>query len=120
VDVGYGLWVPDDDATVHGLKVAQKASGLLISGDPLFNNQPGQIVALADRHRLPTVYRGREAAVAGGLMSYGTDFPDAYRQTGVYAGRIPKKTAKPTDLPVQQVTMIDPETLLATADEVIQ
>jgi putative tryptophan/tyrosine transport system substrate-binding protein len=110
------------------------ASGLLISGDPLFNNQPEQIVALAARHRLPTVYRGREAAVAGGLMSFGTDFPDAYRQTGLYAGRI-LKGAKPADLPVQQVTKIElvinlkvakalgltiPETLLATADEVIQ
>jgi putative tryptophan/tyrosine transport system substrate-binding protein len=114
--------------------VGEGASGLLISGDPLFNNQPEQIVALAARHRLPTVYRGREAAGAGGLMSYGTDFSDAYRQTGVYAGRI-LKGAKPADLPVQQVTKIElvinmitakalgltiPETLLATADEVIQ
>jgi putative ABC transport system substrate-binding protein len=114
--------------------VGEGASGLLISGDPLFNNQPEQIVELAAHYRLPTVYRGREAAVAGGLISYGTDFPDAYRQTGVYAGRILKGT-KPTDLPVQQVTKIElvinlttakalgltiPETLLATADEVIQ
>jgi putative tryptophan/tyrosine transport system substrate-binding protein len=114
--------------------VGEGASGLLMSGDPLFNNQPEQIVELAAHHRLPTVYRGREAALAGGLMSYGTDFPDAYRQTGVYAGRI-LKGAKPADLPVQQVTKIElvvnlktakalgltiPETLLATADEVIQ
>jgi putative ABC transport system substrate-binding protein len=113
--------------------VRERAGGLVVGSGPLFVNHTDQLVALAARHRMPVIYTGR-ATAAGGLMSYGTDFPDLYRQVGVYIGRI-LKGEKPDDLPVQQVTKIQlainmktanslgltiPETLLATADEVIQ
>jgi putative ABC transport system substrate-binding protein len=113
--------------------VREGAGGLVVGSGPLFVNRTDQLVALAARHRVPVIYTGR-ATAAGGLMSYGTNFPDLYRQVGVYIGRI-LKGEKPDDLPVQQVTKIQlainmktakalgltiPETLLATADEVIQ
>jgi putative tryptophan/tyrosine transport system substrate-binding protein len=114
--------------------VRERAGGLLEGGGALFLNHPDQLVALAARHALPTMYWTRRATAAGGLISYGTDLPDAYRQTGVYTGRI-LNGEKPANLPVQQVTKMQlvinlttakalgltiPETLLATADEVIQ
>jgi putative tryptophan/tyrosine transport system substrate-binding protein len=112
----------------------ENAGGLVISVDPLFNNVPDRVVALAARHQLPAVYDRHTGPAAGGLVSYGTYFPDAWRLTGVLAGRV-LKGERPADLPVQQVTKVElvinlktakalgltiPETLLATADEVIQ
>jgi putative ABC transport system substrate-binding protein len=107
---------------------------IYIASDSFFFRRHVQIATLAARERLPAVYWTRDIVAAGGLMSYGTDLADRFRQTGVYIGRI-LKGEKPADLPVQQATKFElvinhstaralgitiPETLLATADEVIQ
>ena len=112
----------------------QHSVPLVVSGDTLFTHQRDQLVVLAARHAIPAIYVYREFAAAGGLMSYGPDLADAYRQMGIYAGRI-LKGAKPSDLPVQQVVKVElvinvntakalgvtvPATLLARADEVIE
>jgi putative ABC transport system substrate-binding protein len=112
----------------------QGASALVVGGDPSFVARREQIVALAARHAIPTIYPVRDFAVAGGLMSYGTDFADAYRQAGVYTGRI-VRGEKPADLPVQRSTKFElvinlktertlgvtiPAGVLSIADEVIE
>jgi putative tryptophan/tyrosine transport system substrate-binding protein len=79
--------------------VEQGAGALLVAADPFYFNQRDRIAALAARHALPTLYPGREYAVAGGLLSYGPSVPDAYRRIGIYAGRI-LHGAKPEELPV--------------------
>ena len=113
---------------------SERPDALLVAGDALFTSRRVQIVTLAARDRIPSAYSLRDHVVAGGLMSYGTDIADRFRQTGVYTGAI-LKGAKPADLPVLQPTRLEfvinlqtakllgidvPETLLATADEVIQ
>jgi putative tryptophan/tyrosine transport system substrate-binding protein len=114
--------------------VRERSDALLVAGDGLFTSRRSQFVTLAARDRIPAAYANRDYVVAGGLMSYGTNSADRYRQIGVYTGNI-LKGAKPADLPVQQSTRFEfvinlqtakllgvdvPETLLATADEVIQ
>lgn len=112
----------------------QHVDALVISPDVLFTNLRSRLVALAERHKLPTIYHLSEIVLAGGLMSYGTNIADAHRLAGVYVGRI-LKGDKPADLPIQLSTKFEfvinlntvkalgltvPPTLLAIADEVIE
>ncbi len=111
-----------------------RVDALLILPDALFLARADQIAAFATRRGLPTIFSRREAAAAGGLMSYGSNLQDVLRQTGIYTGRI-LKGAKPADLPVFQASRFElvinlriakalgiavPPTLLARADEVIE
>jgi putative ABC transport system substrate-binding protein len=84
----------------------QRAGALVVSADLYFITQRDEIVALAAQHAVPTIYVYREVAAAGGLMSYGADLAEGYRQVGVYTGRI-LKGEKPANLPVQQVTKVE-------------
>ena len=84
----------------------RRLNGLLVVGDPFFNSRRDQIVALVTRIGVPAMYEWREYAAAGGLMSYGTNLPAAYRTVGAYAGRI-IKGEKAADLPVLQPTKFE-------------
>jgi len=114
--------------------VQHRIEALQLSVDPLFGNHVDQIVALATRSKIPTIYPWREFTAAGGLMNYGASIPDAYHQVGVYTGQI-LKGARPADLPVQRPTKLQlvlnvraakalgiefPAKLLTIADEVIE
>jgi|SRR5690242_536005 len=94
--------------------VRQRADALVVSGEIFFLTQRDQLIELAARHAVPTVYAFREFPVAGGLMSYGSDFKEPYRLLGEYAGRI-LKGEKPADLPVQQSTKVELVINLKTA-----
>jgi putative ABC transport system substrate-binding protein len=114
--------------------VQSKAGGLLVSADAFYRSRYEQLVALAAHHAMPAIYPWREAAAAGGLMSYGASLTEAYHQAGIYAGRV-LKGEKTTELPVVQSTKVEfvinlkiaktlgitfPITLLGRADEVIE
>jgi putative ABC transport system substrate-binding protein len=94
--------------------VAQRAGACLLGTDPFFMTARDQLVALANRHAVPAIYPFREDAVAGGLISYGTNLPDVFRMVGGYTGRILSGN-KPADLPVQQVTKMEMAINLKTA-----
>jgi putative ABC transport system substrate-binding protein len=129
-----GAGTASEIETAFASLVAQKVRGLIISADAFFASRRGQIITLAARQAVPTIYFSREFAADGGLMSYGDDRLESLRQAGIYAGRI-LKGEKPADLPIAQPTKFElvinlktakalgvtvPETLLATADEVLQ
>ena len=95
-----------DIDTVFASLAQKPVDALLVGPGPLFNNRRVQLVTLAAYHRVPAIYALRESAEAGGLMSYGASITDAYRQAGVYTGRI-LKGEKPADLPVMQSTKFE-------------
>jgi putative tryptophan/tyrosine transport system substrate-binding protein len=112
----------------------QSGAALLVGVDPFFNERRDHIVALAARHAIPAIGSFREFAVAGGLMSYGSDFVDSYRQAGIYTGRV-VRGEKPADIPVQRSTKFElvinfktakalglavPNSMQLLADEVIE
>jgi putative ABC transport system substrate-binding protein len=123
-----------DIAAAFATLVEQQVSALLISADTFFVAARQQILSLAARYAIPTMFYDRASVAAGGLLHYGPDGREGPRQVGLYAGRI-LKGEKPADLPVVQPTKFElvinlktakalgltiPETLLATADEVIE
>ena len=120
--------------TAFAKLIELQVGGLVIGTNSLFNTWKERLAALSINHRVPTIHQYREFALAGGLMSYGTDTSDLSRQVGIYTGRI-LKGERPADMPVQQATKVDlvlnlrtakmfgltfPETMVARADELIE
>jgi ABC-type uncharacterized transport system substrate-binding protein len=124
----------DSNNPVSRLAVSQRADALIVGIDDIVQANMPIVIELAARHRLPAIYSSREYVEAGGLMSFGVNYPDLYRRVAVYVDRIFKGT-KPSDLPIEQPTTVEfvinhktatalgidvPPTLLARADEVIE
>ena len=133
VDILNASTIREIDAVFAKL-TQMRVDALLIAADPIFFNRASQLVVLASRHAIPTLYSRREFVALGGLMSYGSNGDEVARTAGVYAGRI-LKGEKPGDLPIQLPTKFElvinlstaraldidvPATLLARADEVIE
>jgi putative ABC transport system substrate-binding protein len=125
---------PSEIDAAFGVIAELRPDGLVVSGDPFFTNRRDQIIALAASHAVAAIYNYHEFAAAGGLMSYGADLAESYRQLGISTGKI-LKGANPADLPVQQVVKLElvinlktakalgltiPQLLLGRADEVIE
>jgi ABC-type uncharacterized transport system substrate-binding protein len=124
----------DDLESAMAAMSRRRVDGLVVTADPIFTNRRAQIVALAARYRIPAIYQWNVFVTAGGLISYGTDLEDIFRQAGQYTGRV-LKGEKPADLPVQQPTKFQlavnlktakalgitvPPSLLISADELIE
>jgi putative tryptophan/tyrosine transport system substrate-binding protein len=133
IDIQNASTIREIDAVFAKL-ARMRVDALQVAGDPVFFNRASQLVVLATRHAIPTLYPRREFVAVGGLMSYGSTTEESYRMAGVYAGRI-LKGEKPGDLPIQLPTKFElvinlssaraldidvPPTLLARADEVIE
>jgi putative tryptophan/tyrosine transport system substrate-binding protein len=125
---------PDDFERAFATMMRRAPNAAVVTGDPLLIRHIGQILDFTEKNRLPVMYQQKRFVVAGGLISYGVDMPNLFRRGAVYVHRI-LQGAKPSDLPIEQPTRFElvinlttakalgltiPETLLATADEVIQ